>query len=295
MQLKGIEKIVPVTIERDAEFRTVGLIPYSTENMLVFLENKRFLREFLNNENISCVITHRDLIKYLPDDLGVAISENPRVAFYKFHNYLALNNNFYWKDFSTVISPRACIHPTAYIAPKNVRIGDGTLIEPNVTILEKSIVGDNAVLRAGCIIGSEGFEFKRVGKDVLSISHAGGVKLHDKVELQANTCVNRGIFGGLTEIGEETKVADLVHISHEVKIGKRCFLSHNAMVGGSVTLGNDIWVGPGANISSGIKIGDGASVSIGSVVTQDVAAGMKVTGNFAISHHKFIDFIKSIR
>ena len=50
-----------------------------------------------------------------------------------------------------------------------------------------------------------------------------------------------------------------------------------------------------ASISSEILIGDGASITIGSVVVKNVAAGQRVTGNFAIDHKRVISFLRKIR
>ena len=66
------------------------------------------------------------------------------------------------------------------------------------------------------------------------------------------------------------------------------------MLGGS-KIGDDVLIGPSASITSGLTIGDGAFITVGSVITKDVMAGTRVTGNFAIDHQKFITFIKSIR
>jgi len=67
------------------------------------------------------------------------------------------------------------------------------------------------------------------------------------------------------------------------------------MIGGSTIIEDDVWVGPNASISDNLFIGDSANISLGAVVTKNVARGMTVSGNFAIEHSKFIDFIKSIR
>ena len=113
--------------------------------------------------------------------------------------------------------------------------------------------------------------------------------------MQANSAISRSIFGGFTQLGEETKLDNLVHVAHNVTIGRRCFLAACAMIAGSVIVGDDVWIGPGASISSGITIGDGANVTIGAVVTRNVPAGAHVSGNFAIDHDKFIAFLRSIR
>ena len=65
------------------------------------------------------------------------------------------------------------------------------------------------------------------------------------------------------------------------------------MVTGSVTLGDDVWIGPNATIRDGITVGNGAMVSLGSVVTQDVRPGQRVTGNFAVPHEDFLAALKA--
>jgi UDP-3-O-[3-hydroxymyristoyl] glucosamine N-acyltransferase len=295
MKLQEITKILPVEVKRDAEFGSVGLITYEKANMLVFIERDEFLDQLFGNPNVSCVITTKDLAAILPNKYGILISSNPRKSFYQLHNYLALKTSFYWKDFTSNISTDARIYPNAYIAPKNVRIGRGTIIEPGVRVLEHSIIGEDVILRAGCTIGSEGFEFKQIEGEVFKVTHAGGIRLSNRVEVQANCAISRSVFGEFTELGEDTKLDNLVHIAHNVKIGERCLLAACAMIAGSVTIGDDVWIGPGASISNGITIGNRAQVTIGSVVTKDVSQDQKVTGNFAIDHKKFLEFLKNIR
>jgi UDP-3-O-[3-hydroxymyristoyl] glucosamine N-acyltransferase len=263
--------------------------------MLVFLESEKYLARFFQNPYIVGVVTTPVISSALPERYGVAVSDHPRKAFFTFHNYLATKTDFYWKDFPSQISENAIIHPNAYVAPRNVRIGRGTVIEPGVTVLERSIIGEDVILRAGCTVGSQGFYLGRIEGEVFSIAHAGGVKIHDRVEVQANSAISRSVFHEYTELGEDTKLDNLVHIAHNSKIGARCLLAANAMVAGSVTIGDDVWIGPGASISNEITIGDGARITIGSVVTRDVAPGQSVSGNFAIEHDKFIAFLKTIR
>ncbi|MFQ6084237.1 MAG: UDP-3-O-(3-hydroxymyristoyl)glucosamine N-acyltransferase [Methanosarcinales archaeon] len=281
-------------IIKDGDFDSLGFVTHKRMNQLVFLENENFLSKLISNQNISCVITVKDLVDKLPNHVGVVVAKNPREAFYKFHNYLAMNTDFYWKDFSTEILTDAQIHPTAYVAEKNVRIGSGVVVEPGALILERSIIEDDVIIRSGATIGAEGFEFKRLGKEILHVVHAGGTLLREGVEIQCNSNIDRSVFGSYTEVGEYTKIDTLVHIGHDVKIGKRCMIAALTVICGSVTIGSDVWIGPRSAISSEINIGDRASVTIGSVVTKDVGIEQRVTGNFAIPHEKFLNYIKKI-
>ena len=294
MKLSQLRDKRSIEIARDGEFESLGILTHNRPRQLGFIEDAKCLPKLLAKSNIACVITNRELASSVPQELGLAISEMPRRSFYSIHNYLARNTEFYWKPFENQIAGSAQIHPTAYIAPKNVRIGERCEVGPNVSILENSTLENDVIIRAGSVIGTEGFEFHRFGREVIAVNHAGGVTLHNKVEIQGNTAVDKGLFGGLTEVGEDTKVDNLVHIAHEVWIGKRCLIVALVLIAGSVTIGDDVWIGPSACIIPEINIGDGALISPGAVVTKDVAPGQRVTGNFAIDHDKFIAFLKRI-
>ncbi|MGQ9582475.1 MAG: UDP-3-O-(3-hydroxymyristoyl)glucosamine N-acyltransferase [Thermoplasmatota archaeon] len=278
----------------DGEFRSLGLISHNQPKQMVYIENESYLSQLVEKSNISCVITTKSISKMIEGAFGIIVSDNPCRTFYEIHNTL-VSENFYWKPFRTTIARSATVHPTAWISRKNVRIGKNCRIGPNVTILENTILKDNVVLGPGCTLASDGFQFKRFGKGIMPIAHGGGVLLHNRVELQANCSVSRALFGGFTEIGEDSKFANLVHIAHNVRIGKRCLAAACSMFMGSCTVGDDVWVGPAAAISSEVVVGDGASITIGSVVTKDVPPKQRVTGNFAIEHEKFIKHLKEIR
>jgi UDP-3-O-[3-hydroxymyristoyl] glucosamine N-acyltransferase len=281
-------------VVRDGVFASLGFVWYETGELLVFLESERYLPELQANPHVSGVLTTRALAERIPGKTGVAVAANPRLTFYTLHNRLA-ETAFYWTPFANQISSSARIHPRAYVAEKNVRIGERSVIEPNATVMEHAILGNDVIIRAGAVIGSEGFQFAKVDGRLLPVKHAGGVRIEDGAEVQSNTCVDLAVFGGFTVIGEETKVDNLVRVGHNVRLGKRNRVAANAMLGGSMISGDDVWFGPSCVVSDGLKVGDGATITLGAVVTQDVPAGMRVTGNFAIEHQKFIAHMKAIR
>ena len=123
----------------------------------------------------------------------------------------------------------------------------------------------------------------------------GGVRLKTGVELLANVCIARAVFGGETTLGEETVADSLVYIAHDVQIGRRVQLCALVNILGRTIIGDGAYIGPSAVVKNGLVIGDRAKISIGAVVTQDVAPGNVVTGNFALPHDRFLDHIRSIR
>jgi UDP-3-O-[3-hydroxymyristoyl] glucosamine N-acyltransferase len=294
MKLSEIPNDLSIQTLRDGEFGSVGLVAHATPERLVFLESEKYLAALAASPDVSCVIAASSLLDKVPAHLGLATAPDVRNAFYLLHNRLA-ETDFYWKSFPTEIHETARIHPRAFVAENDVRIGPRCVIGPNATILERSILDEEVNVGAASVIGSAGFHFLPVGPKMVFVAHAGGVRLHRQAEIQSCTCVDRAIFGGLTEIGEQTKIDNLVQVAHNVKLGKRNRIAAGAMIAGSVETGDDLWIGPMVSISHMLRAGDRARLSIGAVVTKDVAPDAVVSGNFAIDHEKFIAFVKSIR
>lgn len=283
-----------VEVVRDGAFETLGLLSSSAHGLLVFAESAEWADQAARTKSVACVMTTRELASRVPENLGVAITEHPRDAFYALHNRLVAEA-FYAAPFDTTIDATACVHPRAYVADRDVRIGARCVIEPNATILEGTILEEDVVIRAGAVIGGEGFQvFPSDGK-LVTIRHGGGVKVGARADIQHNAVVDRAVFGEATSIGEDTKIDNLVHIAHNVRLGRRNRVVAGAMIAGSVVSGDDVWFGPMCAVSHGLHIGTGASITMGAVVTRDVPDGAKVSGNFAIDHGRFLAHIRAIR
>jgi UDP-3-O-[3-hydroxymyristoyl] glucosamine N-acyltransferase len=295
MRLQDITRFVPAEVRRDGEFVALGTLRHDRAGMLVYVAGREFLPLLLANPNVSCAVTAAELAGEVPGSCGVAVAEDPVTAFFELHNRLAAETDFYGQDSPTEVSPGARVHPAAHVAERGVRIEGGAVIEARAAVLEGSTVGEGAVVRAGAVLGAQGFGFVPSGRGVLPVTHTGGVRLHERVELQSNASVDRALLGGLTEIGEDTKVGNLVYVGHHTRIGRRCLIGAAAALAGSVTVGDDVRIGPNATVRNEVTIGDGARVSLGSVVTRDVPAGQRVTGNFAVDHERFITRLKSAR
>jgi acetyltransferase-like isoleucine patch superfamily enzyme len=295
MRLSELPADTSVEVLRDGEFESLGLLFYDAPRLLVGLDDARFLGDVLRNERISCVITTASLSHRIPDRCGLAVDREPRSAFYGVHEWLSCCTEFYWRNFDTEISPLAAVDKQASVARHNVRIGKGSVIEPGVTIRERTLIGEDVVIRSGCVIGAEGFDPREHAEVVRITPHAGGVRIHDGVEIQSNSVVCRCVFQGFTEIGVSTKISSLVNVSHNVKIGRCCRIGAGALIMGSAGIGDEVWIGPNATISNRVLLKDEARVSLGAVVVRDVAAKETVSGNFAVEHSKFLRFWRKLR
>lgn len=264
----------------------------SGKRILTFMDDMRYWDALVANPAVVGAFVPAALADALRGEGRTpVVCDDPRFHFYSVMNHLARRG---YTTRPSVIHETARIHPRAHVAEHNVTIGPDCVIEPNATILPDVILGRGCVIRAGAVLGSEGFEHKRTSRGILPVFHDGTVRLGDRVEIGANSCLDKGFSWRHTTLDDDTKIDNLVHIAHAAQLGKRCLVAASAMVAGSATLGDDVWVGPNANISSGVAVGNGAYVTLGAVVTRAVGDGEKVTGNFAIPHDRFMRHLKSI-
>jgi len=281
------------SIENEKDFSYLALIESNiTEANCVFLDNQKHINTI--PDSATMVITTKEIQPLLTEKFyGLCIVNDPRDFFFNIHNALSNNNNYTRKRFDNSIGEGCIISKLASIADKNITIGNKVTIEEFVVIRENTAIGDNTIIRAGAIIGGQGFEFKRTENNIKAVAHLGGVVIGNNVEIQYNTCVDRAVYPwDNTEIGDFSKIDNLVHVAHAVKVKENVLIVANCGIGGRTIIQNNAWIGFGSTLINGITIGENARANIGSVVTKDVVDNGSVTGNFAIEHNKFIRNLK---
>jgi UDP-3-O-[3-hydroxymyristoyl] glucosamine N-acyltransferase len=292
--LDEVASAIGAQVVREGFFTSLGFMQHHWPGRLTFVESETAITRLAGASGCRCVLTTPALSAKVPDSLGVAVSDSPRRAFFALHDVL-WREGFYGTPVPSVRAATARVHPSASIAESGVTIGENVIIEPHVSIMEGVSVGAGSVIRAGVVLGSEGFQVSLSDGRVERVRHTGGVQLGERVEIQSNCCIDRALFGGWTTIGEEATLDKLVYVAHHVEMGARCRVGAGAAITGSVRIGDDAWIGPNATISDGVSIGRGAMVSLGSVVTRDVPSGARVTGNFAIPHEQFLKVLRQQR
>jgi UDP-3-O-[3-hydroxymyristoyl] glucosamine N-acyltransferase len=152
-----------------------------------------------------------------------------------------------------------------------VRIGAHCTIHPRVTIYPEVVLGDEVVLHSGCVIGADGFGFVLQGGAYEKFPQIGRVELGNRVEIGANSCVDRAALG-VTSIGEGTKIDNLVHIGHNCRIGRHVVIaaqtgfSGGVEVGDYAVIGGQVGIGDKARIESRAILGSGSGVLTSKVV-----------------------------
>jgi len=180
-----------------------------------------------------------------------------------------------------VIGPLADIGEGTRIAAgsvigRGVTIGRNCLIGPRVSI-QCAHIGDEVVIQAGAVIGSSGFGFASLADGHVKIPQLGRVLVQDRVEIGANSTIDRGALGD-TLIGEGTKIDNLVQIGHNTRVGRHCVMAGQVGLSGSVTLGDFVLLGGRVGVADHVTIGDRVRVAALSGVGTDLEAGADYGG-----------------
>ncbi len=280
----------------DVEAEYLGLLQSKSQHSICsFVNDTKYMKNL--SDCVKVVISQeKNSVELSSRFSGVCVVDNPREAFFKLHNYLVslgTEAGYVREVCKSKIGSSCNISPLSYIAEHNVEIGNNVTIEEFVSIKENTKIEDDAIIRAGTVIGGAGFEYKKDRDSLFHVEHAGGVVIKKGVDIHHNAVVDRAIYPwDNTVIGEYTAIDDLVYIAHGVKLGKRVMIVANSSVAGRVEVGDDAWIGAGATIRNGISLGKSSRANMGAVVTKDVSDGESVSGNFAIRHDLLLENLK---
>ncbi|MCR9013058.1 UDP-3-O-(3-hydroxymyristoyl)glucosamine N-acyltransferase [Gabonibacter chumensis] len=271
-------------IGADGEFVTYASLDDIKPGSVVFA--KRFdtvIVDILNSaKNIVAIVTSE-----YEGRLHVShiLSSNPRL------DYLRVLEHFFSKEEIKVgihptavvesgaeIGKEVCIGANCYIG-KQVKIGDGSFISPNVVIEGVCEIGRHVHIKSGAVIGQSGFGFEKDERGVpVHFCHLGKIVIGDYVYIGANTAIDRATLGA-TIIGNHVKIDNLVHIAHNVVIDDNSMVIAGTVLGGGVHIGRNCWIAPNVSIKQQLRIGDNALVGLGAVVVKNVKADSTVIGN----------------
>jgi UDP-3-O-[3-hydroxymyristoyl] glucosamine N-acyltransferase len=163
------------------------------------------------------------------------------------------------------------IGANSYIGHETV-IGDRCIVYPNVTIRERSRIGDRVIIHSGVVIGSDGFGFEMKSSGHQKVPQIGIVQIDDDVEIGANTTIDRARFGR-TWIQEGVKIDNLVQIGHNVVIGKHSIIVAQVGIAGSVRIGAGVVIGGQVGIIGHIEIDDGTMIGAQTGVSKSLHGG----------------------
>jgi UDP-3-O-[3-hydroxymyristoyl] glucosamine N-acyltransferase len=283
----------------------------------VALAAQRVYRDALAKTGASAVVVSRELAAEVPGGAIAIVVDDPHVAFAN------LLDQLYPTDtrgtLAALLGPREALPATendvrlgpGVVLGPGVEIGRGTIVGPNTVIgagvtigrnciiganctIECSHLGNGVVLHSGARIGTEGFGWLDHGRSNRKIPQLGRVILQDRVEIGANSCIDRGALGD-TVVGEGTKIDNLVQIGHNCRIGRNCLIAGMAGLAGSTILEDSVMVGASAGTAGHLTVGRGSVLAARCGVMNDLPPGSRVAGAPAQDGRAFMREVAMLR
>ncbi|MCM1377223.1 MAG: UDP-3-O-(3-hydroxymyristoyl)glucosamine N-acyltransferase [Clostridium sp.] len=177
------------------------------------------------------------------------------------------------------------IYPQVFIGNDCI-IGDNTIIRPGVKIYEGCVIGCDCIVHSGVVIGADGFGFAPSKDGYEKIPQIGNVVIEDNVEIGSNTTIDRATFGS-TVIGKGTKLDNLIQVAHNVVIGNNNVFAAQSGIAGSTHVGDWNRVGGQCGFAGHIQVGSFNEIGAQSGIPNNVGDKRRIIGYPAIDARQF--------
>ncbi|MFT6901762.1 MAG: UDP-3-O-[3-hydroxymyristoyl] glucosamine N-acyltransferase [Colwellia sp.] len=167
-----------------------------------------------------------------------------------------------------VISDNVIIGAGCFIGEETL-IGSHTKLWANVSVYHRVKIGQNCLIQANTVIGSDGFGYANDKGKWLKIPQLGGVIIGDNVEIGASTTIDRGALED-TVIKNGVILDNQIQIAHNVVIGENTAMAACSVIAGSTTIGKNCVIAGLVGINGHIEIGDGCVFTGMSMVTKNI-------------------------
>lgn len=181
---------------------------------------------------------------------------------------------------NAVIGDSSLIYPHSYVGD-NVKMGHNCILYPNATIYHECIVGNECIIHSGAVIGADGFGFAPTANGYEKIPQIGIAILEDKVEVGANTCIDRATMGA-TIIRTGVKLDNLIQVAHNDEIGAHTVIAAQAGIAGSTKVGEWCMIGGQVGLAGHIKVGNKVGIAAQSGIAGNIKDNSQFMGSPAI-------------
>lgn len=279
--------------DADQPVNSVATFSRASETDICFLRTANYYNQLLKSR-CGAAIVPQNFSQPVPSK-ALLFSTNPHYAFIQVINLLQIyqgNSRKVGVHPSATVSTSAILGDNVSIAANcvigervklgnNVTIGSGSIIEDDVIIGDNSILyanvtlcfavslGKEVILQPGVVIGSDGFGLVYHADIWQKVPHLGSVLIGDRVEIGANTTIDRGALDD-TVIEQGVKIDNQIQIGHNVKIGENTAIAACVGIAGSTVIGKNCKISGAVGIVGHLTITDNVTITVMSVVTQDI-------------------------
>ncbi|MGI9551613.1 MAG: LpxD N-terminal domain-containing protein, partial [Aurantibacter sp.] len=254
--LKQIAEIIGSEFVGPEDFAVLGMneIHVVEEGDIVFVDHPKYYDKALACKATTILINKR---VDCPEGKSLLISDDPFRDFNKLTNFFKpferSDNSI---STSAKIGQNTVIQPNVFIG-NHVTIGKDCLIHANVSIYDGCILGDNVIIHSGTVLGSDAFYYKKRPEGLDKLGSGGNVVLKNNVEIGSCCTIDKGVTGS-TIIDEGTKLDNQVQVGHDTYIGKNCLIAAQCGVAGCVIIEDGVTLWGQVGVISAITIGKGA-------------------------------------
>jgi len=285
VSLNRLKQIINVDIVEGEANSIDGIneIHKVSEGDVTFVDHPKYYQKALTSAATVVIIDRADVPN--PLNRTLLLSKNP------FSDYVKLVNHFRpFEPMTANISATSAIGEGTILQPNvtignHVSIGKHCIIHPNVVIYDHAVIGDHVIIHANTTIGADAFYYKNRGTHFERMQSCGRVVIEDYVEIGANCTIDKGVSGD-TIIGAHTKIDNLGHIAHGVEIGKHCLIAAQVGIAGKTIIEDEVTIWGQVGISKDLTIGKKAVISAKTGVSKSLEGGKAYFGIPAIERMK---------
>jgi UDP-3-O-[3-hydroxymyristoyl] glucosamine N-acyltransferase len=313
-KLSYIAREIGMTLKGDDLYVTgLNTLENAGPHELSFLANPKYLR-FLENSKAGAIILSQE---YANNVQRALVSDMPYRDFGRVLTMFARKEgNFSGISKDAFIHPEASlgkncsVYPFAYIGPRarlgddcvvfpgvyigeDCKIGSGCTFYPNAVLMSAVEMGHGCIVHPGVVLGAEGFGFTRVADSIQKIPQAGCVRLGNRVEIGANSTIDRGVLGP-TLVGDDNKLDNLVQIGHNVVLGKQNLIVAQVGIAGSTQVGDENTLAGQVGISGHLKIGSNTIIGPQAGIAQDVPDNFSGSGHPLMEKQTYLRCIATL-
>lgn len=276
--------------EPQHKISALATLQAATSSDLSFIANPAY-KKYLASTNAGAVICAPDLAEMVAGNK--LIVANPYVCYAQLtslfdkslkretgiHPSAVVGNN-------CILGKDICIHANAVIGDEvtlgdgvdigpgavignHTIIGSGTKLYANVTIYHDITIGSDCIFHSGCVIGADGFGFAPSSQGWVKIHQLGGVVIGNKVEIGANTTIDRGALDD-TFIDDGVIIDNLVQIGHNVRLGKNTAIAAHTAIAGSTSIGDNCTIAGAVAIAGHVTLADKVHITGMSMVSGSI-------------------------
>jgi UDP-3-O-[3-hydroxymyristoyl] glucosamine N-acyltransferase len=271
LPLKDVAAIIDCEFVGDADFPVHGMneIHVVEPGDIVFVDHPKYYDKALDSAATIVLINKK---VDCPVGKALLISDDP------FRDFNKLTRHFKpFRSANTLIAASAKIGEGTVVQPNvfignNVQIGKNCIIHANVAIYDNTVMGDNVIIHAGTVLGADAFYYKKRPEGFDQLLSGGRVIIEDNVGIGALCTIDKGVTGDTT-IGAGSKLDNQVHVGHDSVIGKKCLIAAQTGIAGCVVIEDEVTLWGQVGTTSGITIGTKAIVMGQSGVTKSIEGG----------------------